>query len=760
MRFVLIGVLVCAASGAEVPANARLMLRLQQPITSYGSERDTPVTAEIIAPVESNGKIIIPLGTAVEGTLIDVKRVGLGLSRETAYLHFEFTTLRFAGGDTVPIRSQVSEVDDAREIVDDKGRIRGIRATASFASVLSGLAVSAGAFDPMFLAFTFSSSLSAFRIPESEIVLPAGAEFRLKLLDPISLTKEFPPIAPAVTADPVAETALEDLVAKLPFRTATQGTNLPSDLTNLLFIGSRDAVQKAFDAAGWVTADERNAASTYATMRSIVENQGYQQAPMSTLLLGGVAPEFTFSKTLDTFFKRHHLRIFPQTAQFENQAVWTSSSTHDSGIGFATAGKTFIHVIDSNIDEERQKVVYDLVITGCVDGVSWVDRPHVPRDAKNATGDELRTDGAIAVLRMNDCANPKRSDTNVPAIDAREKGNAAQRTARNITLTLKNDLFRGNLFYQGYSGVRMALDARKVAKSKDPERTVKYAGQEFKIVRGAEAEKTPGIPRDRQRAPTFDPQGKRSFASRLEFSFSGGYSRFGNDEFSTQELDLYIPDDSIGTLRMFMDQELRPGFSVSPRVTVNSNRYLSHEFSFTHNDTPFRMYFRIDGLVDSTPIDAEAQIRQYAYNALIHLRPNGSRIRPYIAVGPGLQVIRLTEDTVDTRSKVRFAFRDVGLIISNYRLFKAPPLEGGAIIQPVLTYGAGVKVHVTPRFLVRADFRESLSSQPDFWSKSYQNIDINFGPDATEEYSYRIAPYVKHGPLRNQVFSFGIGVAF
>lgn len=760
MRFILLGAIVCAAFGADVPAGTQLILRLQQPITSYGSERDTPVAAEVISPVESNGKIIVPLGTAVEGTLIDVKRVGLGLSRETAYLQFEFTALKFPGGDTVPLRSQVSQIDDSRETVDAEGRIHGIRATASFASVLSGLAVSAGAFDPMFLAFTFSSSLSAFRIPESEIVLPPGAEFRIKLLEPISLTKEFPPIAPAITTDLASQTALEDLAAKLPFRTATQGTNLPSDLTNLVFVGSREAVKKSFDAAGWVAADELNAESTYATMRSIVENQGYRQAPMSTLLLDGVAPAFTFSKTLDTFFKRHHLRIFPQNVQFDNQPVWTASSTHDSGIGFATAGKTFIHVIDSNIDEERQKVLHDIVMTGCVDGIAMVDRPQVPRDAKNATGDELHTDGAIAVLKMNDCANPQRADANVPAIDAREKGNSFQRTTRNVTLTLKNDLFRGNLIYQGYSGIRMAIDARKVAKSTDAERTVKYAGQEFKIVRGAEAEKTPGIPRDRQRAPTFDPQGKRSFASRLEFSFSGGYSRFGNDEFSTQELDLYIPDDNIGTLRMFMDQELRPGFSISPRVTVNSNRYFSHEFSFTHNDTPFRMYFRIDDVVDSTPIDAEAQIRQYAYNALIHLRPNGSRIRPYIAVGPGLQVIRLTEDTVDTRSKMRFAFRDVGLIIANYRLFKAPPLEGGAIIQPVLTYGAGVKVHVTPRFLVRADFRESLSSQPDFWSKSYQNMDINFGPDATEDYSYKVAPYVKHGPLRNQVFSFGIGVAF
>jgi len=44
-------------------------------------------------------------------------------------------------------------------------------------------------------------------------------------------------------------------------------------------------------------------------MRSIMENQGYGEGPVSTLLLDGQPPTMVFSKTLDTFFARHHLRI-------------------------------------------------------------------------------------------------------------------------------------------------------------------------------------------------------------------------------------------------------------------------------------------------------------------------------------------------------------------------------------------------------------------------------------------------------------------
>lgn len=48
-------------------------------------------------------------------------------------------------------------------------------------------------------------------------------------------------------------------------------------------------------------------------------------------------------------------------------------------------------------DDERSKAIDDLWVTGCVDGVSYIERLWVPRNAKNATGDTLTTDGRLAI---------------------------------------------------------------------------------------------------------------------------------------------------------------------------------------------------------------------------------------------------------------------------------------------------------------------------------------------------------------------------
>ena len=63
--------------------------------------------------------------------------------------------------------------------------------------------------------------------------------------------------------------------------------------------------------------------------------------------------------------------------------------------------RTFIHKIDSEIDRERAKVANDLIFTGRVQSLALADRPGVPESDKNATGDDLKTDGKLAVLVLN-----------------------------------------------------------------------------------------------------------------------------------------------------------------------------------------------------------------------------------------------------------------------------------------------------------------------------------------------------------------------
>ncbi len=219
-------------------------------------------------------------------------------------------------------------------------------------------------------------------------------------------------------------------------------------------------MERAFAASEWIQVDSLTAESTYATIRSVAENQGYKSAPMSTLLLGDQPPAYAYAKTLDTFSKRDHLRIWASSLKWGEQVVWTSSSTHDTGIGFSRKNKTFIHLIDTHIDNERAKVVNDLIFTGCVSSVQLVARPWIPKDAKNGTGEDLITDGRVAVLQLNDCRG-EQDETLLAGNSLPIHGNRAERVTRQTVLTLKNNIMRDNVVVMAYSGIRTGVSELK-----------------------------------------------------------------------------------------------------------------------------------------------------------------------------------------------------------------------------------------------------------------------------------------------------------
>jgi hypothetical protein len=232
---------------------------------------------------------------------------------------------------------------------------------------------------------------------QGDIDYSPGVEMTLKL------TKELPWEGESdAKEDPVRVDSTNDmllqLVNSIPFRTETEKTSAPSDLTNLMLLGTKEQLEAAFADAGWATAEALNAKSGLETFRAIAENRGYKEAPVSLLLLEGQKPDLVFQKQNNTFAERHHLRIWQRSETFEGQTVWVSAATHDTGIEFSPEKRTFIHKIDSNIDRERSKVGNDLLLTKKARSLGLVNRPNVPKDASNATGDKLITDGKMLVL--------------------------------------------------------------------------------------------------------------------------------------------------------------------------------------------------------------------------------------------------------------------------------------------------------------------------------------------------------------------------
>jgi hypothetical protein len=230
------------------------------------------------------------------------------------------------------------------------------------------------------------------------VTYDSGVDLTLKLTAPLELKGPAGP-GPAAKLTPIAdENALADLVARQPFQTWAQRPSKPSDITNLMLVGTAEQVQQAFAAAGWANAAALSAQAKLETFKAIAEQRGYKEAPVSVLLLENKPPDLVFEKLNNTFAQRHHLRVWRRGDTFEGQAVWVIAATHDTGIDFSQENRTFIHKIDPQIDRERAKVVNDLLFAGRVRSVALVERSGVPQHGQNATGDSIETDGKMAVL--------------------------------------------------------------------------------------------------------------------------------------------------------------------------------------------------------------------------------------------------------------------------------------------------------------------------------------------------------------------------
>jgi hypothetical protein len=728
-----------------IPAAAMLEVRLLEPLSSRTAKAGMEVHAVSIAPATSAGSILIPEGSRFDGEIAAAHAVGWGIRHETAALTVRFHSAKLPDGRVLPIDARVFRVDNAREGVSASGEIEGIRSTGTLGNSAENKISSLAQIDPTAYLFLSLSAPATLGFAEPEILYNAGTELVIEFRTPVITAQTYQPTVTPMDLTGEQLSQFNSTVRALPYRTRTKGTNQASDITNLIFIGSSSSLRRAFDAAGWTAADQLTAASTFETVKTLTGNQTYTQAPMSMLLLGDEEPLFTLQKTTNTFSSRHHVRVFPTGETFDGKTILTASSTQDIAIAFSYKQKTFIHVIDQYLDNERSKVVDDLDFTGCVDHVGLISRPWVPQDAYNSTGDRLRTDGAAAVLFLNDCDAPRTTPV-TPAVRA----GLLQRSERNTVLTIKDQLYRGNVVYQGISG-GIKVHQFLATRGELPEE----AGHWQKSDASGTRYRVAGTPSLLPRQPPWanasegenqlDPDAQARVESHrwdppyYEIAIQGGYSRFVNTNLENVFM-LFTPEnpnnpDSYTYFQGLADTS-SDGWAAGVSLTLNSWKWISNELAYTQQQTKYQLFTTVLTGVQNPPEQpgpstVGLSTRQAEYNMLFNARPRGARLRPYFAVGPDLQLIKLAAAPLKAPSGYfRLGLSNIGILQAAFNFGSVPPLDGGGIFQPGLQYGGGIKYRVFPRLTMRADVRENWSRNPKMIRSSYEGYVPETPPEA------------------------------
>ena len=389
-------VLPLVATAQPAPVGTQICIRLKSAVSTRSSKPADPVEAVVIAPVNANGRTVIAPGAVVRGTV--EKAAPAAPAGLRAALLLRFTGLD-TGGTPLSMVARVAGVDNARESVDEQGQINGILADETLTGRLDAGLSKLGEQYSGFADLLSAAKDAVFQPASTEISYPPGVEMTLRLAEPFTPSDKTP--AHWRGAPPIPDLSLlAQVVSGEPFQTVAKSPPKPSDITSLLLVASPDTLRQAFADSGWSGAAVLNSRTKFETVRAVVEDRGYSEAPVSVLMLDGNPPDLVFEKTLNTFARRHHLRIWRRPCTFRGKPVWAVAATHDIGIDVSAADRTFIHRIDPQIDQERDKVVNDLLFSGHVEAFDLLERPAVPRKGRNATGDSLETDGRIAILLL------------------------------------------------------------------------------------------------------------------------------------------------------------------------------------------------------------------------------------------------------------------------------------------------------------------------------------------------------------------------
>ena len=174
------------------------------------------------------------------------------------------------------------------------------------------------------------------------------------------------------------------------------------DRVNFILIGSRDKVQTAFSAAGWVVVDRTKRDAVMRGILASVSREAYVTLPMSELELFGRPQDFGYAQAdpIRVIASRHHFRLWKAPFTVNGEIVWAGAGTHDIGFDKDQRNGGVTHKIDPETDKERDYIGQSLQQTGLVAKEDYMTPSNAIKDARTATGGGFSSDGRTLIVYL------------------------------------------------------------------------------------------------------------------------------------------------------------------------------------------------------------------------------------------------------------------------------------------------------------------------------------------------------------------------
>ncbi len=382
-----------AQPGNTLGIGSRLYVRLEAEVCTKTSHLNQIVTAHVVRQATTDQGVLVPITAEVIGTI--QRLIPSSSPSDHARMLIRFTRLTIPTHPSIDFTAHLVEVENARETVLQDGTIQGILEKDALVGRMDGMLDKLGAAgDDM----EKVANKTAGKIDVS-IDYPAGTDMVLSLDQPLTIDSTSPPAAAMQIPSALAD-AVQKMLAGAPNR-AESKTKKPGDPLDLIIIGSSDLIGSAFKQAGWIPAKKLGARSAYGTVRALADDGSYDDAPVSQLYLFDRSEDLAFEKMLNTFRKRHHLRLWRTTVTTaDGREIWLGATTHDIGIDESVRRHEISHAIDPDLDAERSKVAADLLVGGAVAAEQLVTRPNPLSTGLTATGGTWKTDGQMQVIEL------------------------------------------------------------------------------------------------------------------------------------------------------------------------------------------------------------------------------------------------------------------------------------------------------------------------------------------------------------------------